>query len=157
MKWQLKGVLFSIFCTTLSIQVQAETLLACDRPGTAGLYKQCQEVAFIQKVGSRARVFGRVDKKVSIVEISALFVARHAVEAKLLSNQMTISVPGSLLWNNTPEGYQSLCVLKASSQKLLDVECGRRKNETVSRENAYVITPFDLAVVKPTALHYSKK
>ena len=136
----------------LTSNLHAEVVIACEHPQQSGLYKQCQEVTVLQTLGDRVRVFGKADKKVSLVDNHRLFLAKVFTPSSHIQAPFLISAPGSLLWNNSPKGYQSLCEVKSKTKNLLDISCGRRQNETISHENAYLISPYFSTGIRPTAL-----
>lgn len=158
MKYRILVYFIGVF-QILSISAKAsanELLMACEQPQVSGLYKQCQEVKLIQQIGDRVRVFSRPDSRLLTLNISQIFSARLAEAATKFEKKSMIAIPGSYLWNNTPEGFQSLCIVEnEQGPRLLSVSCGRHKNELIQRTNVFVLSPLQKAGIRPTS--YSKK
>ncbi len=127
----------------LSAQNQKALFVACENSQILGLYKQCQEVTILQTTDVMARVFTKTEKKVLSLPLSQIFRA-SPLESHARHNHATkVAIPGAFLWNNTPEGFQSLCSARTiDSSELLEVTCGRHKNEFIKRTKVYRIESY---------------
>jgi len=140
----------------VNLQAAEQILMACDQPKVSGLYKQCQEVRLVQNIGDRVRVFSRPENRLLTLERNQIFIAHTPSQNAQFATREIVAIPGSYLWNNSPEGFQSLCKVESDSgQKLLTVSCGRHKNELIQKSRVFVLMPFRQVETQPT--NYSKK
>lgn len=136
---------FLFMATTWALAKSSEAkLLYCDKPQFSGLFRQCQDVRVVQNLGDRSRVYLLVERRVVLVPHSNLFNGRTAESIHTLKPLARVAVPGSHLWNQTSEGYESLCSVKAvqARTRLVNVDCGINKSGWIKFEDILVLDDF---------------
>lgn len=141
------------WCSTLFLNAaKAQVLSAlitvyCKDASLSQVFESCEEIQILEKVGNRVRAYSKPKRSVLTLKPETVFVARPFLQSEKIRVGESVTVVSSRVWNSSHEGFLGTCTVgrilnEGSKDELVVVNCGRYRNEKISKSAIYRLRPY---------------
>jgi hypothetical protein len=141
--------LFAFIGVLRAEDLSVSTTLYCKDAVQSQVFESCEEIKVLEQVGGRVRAYSKPNQQVLSLKPETIFVARLAGMGEKIAVGDAISIASNRIWNTSRPGFLGLCkVENVMKGDVLKVSCGRYRNEKISRQSVYRLSPFNFSTQK---------